>query len=116
MSNRLQLSEESLKATKEELQQVMGRLPSIGKMTEDEKLDFSGRWNSWYSKFLIRTAMIGGYLEEYVTDGPVHPLLTPYHNKIIDDLLLFTVSHTLVNQIKSVFNSGCGRFECFDRA
>lgn len=61
-------------------------------MPETEQLNFHDAWTSWYRKFLIRVRRAGGFLEEYIVNGVVHPDITSYHENIIDNLLLVTVS------------------------
>jgi hypothetical protein len=90
--NRLNLSQESINIAKQELQQVMSRLASTATMSDKEKLDFNGRWVTWNKKSLIRARLLGGFLEEYITGGVVHPELTVAHERIVGELLFFTVS------------------------
>ena len=98
--NRLNLSQESVNLAKQELQQVMSRLASTATMSDKEKLDFNGRWVTWNKKFLIRARLLGGFLVEYITGGVVHPELTIAHERIVGELLLFTVSDGLRDYIE----------------
>lgn len=70
-----------------------------------ELLD-SSCWVPWYAKFIRTAKLIGGPLYEYIVNGPVHPLLTPVHESMIDNALFLTVSNPLLEIVQSEGLSG----------
>ena len=105
MENRLNLSKDVVRSAIYELIKVKGELDSYA-MPENEQLNFHDSWNSWYRKFLIRVRRAGGFLEEYIVNGVVHPGITSYHENIIDNLLLATVSSSMYTGLNLLHLTG----------
>lgn len=99
MDNRLNLDDDTLDLAKQQLQEAISYRVSLPTFSELDKLEYNTSWSSWYHRLIHQAQKIQGYLEDYISGGPVHSSLTPLHDAILNQLLMCTVSNTLITQV-----------------